>query len=71
MYSADEVHIIQTVSSCLTSTHRECSGYYKDQSDSVLVRCTCKCHELVAINDNSSSTSSYYDNSRMEEVQKT
>jgi hypothetical protein len=49
MYSADEeVPVIQTVSFCLTSTHGECSGYYQDQSGSVLVRCVCKCHEVGA-----------------------
>jgi len=44
--SSDTTSVIQSVSSCLTSTHGECSGYYKDQSGSVLVRCVCKCHEL-------------------------
>jgi hypothetical protein len=48
MYSAadEEVPAIQNVSSCLTSSHNECSGYYRDQSGSVLVRCLCKCHDV-------------------------
>ena len=46
MYSADEeVPVIQTVSSCLTSHHDECSGYYRDQSGNFFVRCACSCHE--------------------------
>lgn len=38
--------VIQTVSTCLTSDHNECSGLYSDQTGNVLVRCACKCHEL-------------------------
>jgi hypothetical protein len=33
------------VSECLTASHAECIGWYRDQLGELLVRCLCKCHE--------------------------
>ena len=46
VHSVNEVPVIQTVGSCL-APHTECSGSYTDRNGTVLVRCACKCHEVV------------------------
>jgi hypothetical protein len=39
-------HTTVQVSECLTASHVECIGWYRDQTGEIFVRCLCKCHEV-------------------------
>lgn len=44
---SDEIIHIQTVTVCLTPSHRECTGEYLDFTCTYLIKCSCRCHQLT------------------------